>query len=221
MNVEEAAAQLGVSPRRVRALIADGKIPAKRVGTRWEITAEPAARPSRRPLSELSRRMLAKALHYGTLAGVTSHARTRTAERLRLLRAAEDPGSILLDWWGHQPDAEPDAYVRSLLQRAAAGDVAGVRVTVHRPKAAYLATTGRLSDRIATERAVQGLSIPKLAEITGIDERNIRALERGRAQASPGPARKILRALEVKPSALPPLEAEAVPQVRSLTKGTR
>ncbi len=38
MNTRDAAAELGVSPRRVRALIASGAIIAHKAGAEWEIS---------------------------------------------------------------------------------------------------------------------------------------------------------------------------------------
>lgn len=37
MTTKEAAALLGISPRRVQALIKSGRLPAKRIGRDWHI----------------------------------------------------------------------------------------------------------------------------------------------------------------------------------------
>lgn len=203
MDVNETAAQMGVTPRRVRALISEGKIPARRSGAKWVVTGLPTVR-SRRPLSPTSRQRLVTALRSRSLAGLEGQALARTAHRLRSLRTEDDPARLLLDWWGGRAD-EADAYVRNLLQRAMAGDSAGVREELRRRRPAYLSTVGRLADRIETERRVHGLSRAGLAEIAGVERAAVLDLERGRAARTPGPARRILRALDVVPSALPPM----------------
>lgn len=194
---------MGVTPRRVRALISEGKIPAQRSGGKWVVTDLPGAR-SRRPLSPASRVQLAKALHSRSLSGLDGQALSRTAARLHLLRTSDNPARILLDWWGGTAN-EKDAYVRNLLQRAIAGDTAGVREELRRRRPAYLSTADRLADRIATERRIHGLSHAELAEKAGVERTVVLDLERGRATHSPGPSRRVLRALDVVPSALPPM----------------
>ena len=94
MNVAEAADQLGVSPRRVRALIAAGRVNAAKVGTSWQVETLPDGRRHRRPLSVRSRRMLVHALHYRTLTGLSGTDRSRTAARIRALRTADDPDDL-------------------------------------------------------------------------------------------------------------------------------
>lgn len=202
MDVNEAALKLGVSPRRVRALISGGKIPVYRSGERWETEALPPAR-SRRPLSVRSREQLTKALRSRSLRGLAGQARARTARRLNLLRTADDPATILLDWWGGQAE-EKDAYVRNLLERTLAGDTAGVRDALRRRHPAYLAKTERLSDRVGTERRIQGLSREELAHTAGVNVSDVLDVEHGRPMRTPGPSHRILKALGITPSALPP-----------------
>lgn len=48
MDVEQAAAALDVSPRRVVAMIAAGQIAATKVGGSWQIADLPNVRPQRR-----------------------------------------------------------------------------------------------------------------------------------------------------------------------------
>ena len=58
VGVQEAARRIGVSPRRVRQMIADGKLPARRVGRAWAIgehAVKPSARrPAHRPWKPVS-----------------------------------------------------------------------------------------------------------------------------------------------------------------------
>lgn len=203
MDVAEAADQLGVTSRRVRALISEGKIPAHRVGAKWSITALPVRR-IRRPLSLASRQRLAKVLHSRSLKGLEGQALVRTADRVRQLRESDSPARLLLDWWGGKPD-EKDVYVRNLLQRALAGDEDGVRDELRRRHPAYLSTRARLADRITAERRIRGLSAAQLADAAGVRAFIVRDLEKGRPIRSPGPSRRVLRALDIVPSALPPM----------------
>lgn len=204
MNVNQAAEQMKVTPGRVRALIKSGRISAHRSGRRWEIDSLSPTR-TRRPLSEKSRRQLAAALHSRSLRGLDGQARARTAERLRLLRSVEDPGALLLEWWGGTTE-DDDRFIRSLLRRAAAGDRDGVRETLRKRRPAYLASTALLADTVGTERRIQGLNRAQLALLADVPETTVRLLERGAAMRTPGPSRRVLKALDIVPTALPPME---------------
>jgi DNA-binding transcriptional regulator YiaG len=208
MDVNEAAAMLGISPRRVRALISKGQVRARKDGTRWVIDAVPPKRRKRRPLSLRSRTQLAQALRSWSLAGLEQHDRSRTAERLRALTTSDDPGSLLLDWWGGMVEAD-NAYVRSLLERARAGDADGVRETLSWRRTAYLATTDLLAGRVSIERLMRGLTTAHLASLANVSVETLRAIERGVPQATPGASLRVLRALDVEPVALPPLAVNA------------
>lgn len=196
--------RMGVTPGRVRTLINNGRISAHRSAGKWHIDDLPLAR-TRRPLSPRSREQLATALHTRSLQGLDGQERARAARRLHLLRTSSDPASLLLEWWGGQA-LEKDRFVRNLLERSLAGDTAGVRDSLRQRHPAYLATLTRLSDRVGTERRIQGLTLKQLAEQAGIPESMLRAIERGTALRSPGPSRKVLKVLGVTPSALPPLD---------------
>lgn len=57
LTTEQAAARLGVSPRRVRAMIAAGRLAAQQVGRDWLISPEAIrdyrpGRPGRRPKAQ-------------------------------------------------------------------------------------------------------------------------------------------------------------------------
>ena len=92
-----------MSARRVRALIAAGRVNAAKVGTSWQVETLPDGRRHRRPLSVRSRRMFVHALHYRTLTGLSAPIVRRTAARIRALRTADDPSALLADWWGGAP----------------------------------------------------------------------------------------------------------------------
>ncbi len=201
MNVQEAARALGVSPRRVRALIAAGRIPAVRAGREWRVHELEPTR-SRRPLSPRSRDILAHALHFRSLRGLTGQDRARTAARIRELRASQHPGRLLVDWWGGRPDGR-DAYVSSLIARALAGDEDGVREAVRRRVPEYLARADALADRVATERAVQGMTRERLATVAAVPVTSVADVESSRPGTPPAQIRRILRALGVEPVALP------------------
>src|SRR5262245_74781 len=59
VGVAEAAAQLGVSPQRVRQLVQEGLLPARRIGGRWVFDTRTLARraENRRPGRPLSPRV--------------------------------------------------------------------------------------------------------------------------------------------------------------------
>lgn len=199
---------MGVTPRRVRALIDKGELPAHKVGSRWVVDSLPSARRQRRPLSSRSRSHLERALRAWSLAGLDGQERIRTAKRLLELQTAANPASILLDWWGGTAEAT-DAFMRNLLERALRGDADGVRATLRRSHPAYLATLERLSDRVSTERLIKGYSREALADLAKVSVETLAAIEAGRPTTSPGPSRRVLRALDVSPTALPPMGAQS------------
>ncbi len=55
LSIPEAAAKLGKSPRQVRAMILNGQLPARKVGSRWLIDANDLA-PSDQQLAATERK---------------------------------------------------------------------------------------------------------------------------------------------------------------------
>ncbi|MFF2085795.1 hypothetical protein ACFVVM_18615 [Nocardia sp. NPDC058176] len=206
MNVADYADLAGLSPRRVRALVRAGAIPARKVDGRWVVDApRPLRRAARRPLSETSRRALVGALHSKSLDGLSGQLRARTAERLRLLRTAEDPAELLVDWWAGQAPTHLDGG-SNLVVHAIAGNSARVREVLHRPRRAYLRYRSSLARVVRDERAVQGLTRDDLAEHAGVDRELVAMIEREAATNDIGGIRKILRVLSVEPTALPAMD---------------
>jgi excisionase family DNA binding protein len=204
MDVKQAAERLGVTPRRVVALIANGRIEATKVGRRWEVTKVPGAR-SRRPLSVRSRQSLAHALHERTLSGLEGQERARTAARVSRLRASQDPAALLADWWGGEVESRPVNFGTNLVEHAIAGDRAYVREALHRRRREYLRRPEDLADVVSAERRIQGFSIDDLARTAGVAVSDVRRLERGLPMSTPSTARRVLDVLSVEPTALPDL----------------
>lgn len=204
MNVGELAERMGVTPRRVRALIASGRISAVKVGNSWEITDSGDRARQRRPLSARSRDQLAKALHYRSLRGLRGHDRARTAARIRLLRTSADPSGLLVDWWGGQPDQKVNGGT-NLVAHAIAGNVEHVKAMLALRREEYLRRPDDLADLVASERAILGLSRQELAEAAGVPLDVVTRLERAKPVASPGDMRRVLRTLDIHAVALPDL----------------
>ena len=161
MNVAEYASKLGVTPRRVRALIKSGAVQAEKTGRGWDIQA-PDGHPQqyRRPLSIRSRRALAAALHQRTLAGLTGQVRARTAARIRALREADDQAALLVDWWGGQ-SPEGINFGANLVAHALRGDEEYVRDRIRLRRTGYLRRRADLAEMVRTERAIVGISRPR------------------------------------------------------------
>ncbi len=199
MKVTEAATQMGVSPRRVRAMAAEGRIPARREGSAWVI--EGLASPKgRRALSARSWQHLAKALKQRSLDGLSGQERARTAARIKQLRTSDHPSRLLTDW---QPSNAPrDVFLDSLVAHAERNDDSYLKRALGRP-AEYLRSSQELAQIVSSERAIRGESRRRLAAAAGVSEGLVRDIESGRPLASPGQVRRVLRTLEVKPTALP------------------
>ncbi|QJU52547.1 excisionase family DNA-binding protein [Herbiconiux sp. KACC 21604] len=199
MNVTEAAAQLGVSPRRVRALIADGRIRAHRVGVGWEIEGL-APSKERRALSVRSWLMLGRAVRSRALVGLSGHDRMRTAERIRRLRESDRPSRLLADW--RPADAPAELYLDSLTARANRADDDYIRAALQRGPE-YLRSRVDLAEVVASERAIRGESREELAERASVSARLVKSIESSQPLTSPGEVRRVLRALDIEPTALP------------------
>lgn len=205
MNVNEYAAATGVTPRRVRALIHSGALRAVRRGQLWEILDEPKRTLSRRPLSKASQQALATAVHQRTLAGLTGQSRARTAARIRTLRQAENPAELLADWWGRKPPETLNGGT-SLVLQALHGNTDTVRERLtHRPTE-YLRRWEDLAEVVSSERTIQGLTRAQLAASAEVDPATVTAIETARPVNSPSALRRVLRVLNIEPSALPPLD---------------
>lgn len=204
MNVSETARALGVTPRRVRARIEAGSIDAHKVGGRW-VVGEPVVVTRRRPLSVSSRDALSRALTQRTLGALTGQQRARTAARIRALRASEDPAQLLIDWWGGRVP-HGIGFAQSLVANALAGEREYVKSVFHRPRTEYLRRGTDLADVIRTERAIRGLTRRQLADAAHVAPDALASLERAEPLTSPAAARRILRYLNIEPTALPDLE---------------
>lgn len=198
----EAADQLGVSPRRVRAMAADGRIPAHREGSAWVIEGL-TTRKGRRSLSQRSWQHLAKALKQRSLEGLSGQEKARTAARIRQLRNAEYPSRLLLDW--HPPNAPRDVFLDSLVAHAERNDDSYLRRALGRP-VEYLRSSQELAHVVSSERAISGGSRKWLAATAGVPEDLVRDIEAGRPLTSPGQVRSVLSALEIEATALPNME---------------
>ncbi|MFD3707640.1 helix-turn-helix domain-containing protein [Nocardia sp. NPDC058658] len=206
MNVAEYAELAGVSPRRVRALAAGGSLAARKMEGRWVIDEDPPGRHAvRRPLSEVSQHALARVLHTKSLTGLSGQVRARTAQRLRLLRSAQDPAQLLVDWWGGRPPTHLDGG-SNLVVHAIAGNAARVREVLHRPRREYLRCPATLAQVVRDERVIQGMTRSELAERAGVDRELVADIERVARLNDLVGLRKILRALHIEPTALPAMD---------------
>lgn len=192
----------GVSARRVRALIASGSIAAMRHGRRWQIDERSIREtPSRRPLSPNSRQALSTVLQSRSIETLHGQMRRRTAARVRALRESEDPAALLADWWGRQAPVILDVG-SSLAARAIAGDHQGVRQQLRRRSSRYLREPADLAAAVLTERTIRGLSLQDAAAAAGVETKLLRSIESGDA-APLAAIRRVLRVLDIQPSALP------------------
>lgn len=199
MNVNEASAQLGVSPRRVRAMAADGRLLAHRKGREWVIEALSEPKGSR-ALSVRSWQHLATALKQRTLEALSGQERARTAARIRRLRSSEHPSRLLLDW--RPSNAPRDAFFDSLVAHAERNDESYLRHALSRP-AEYLRSSKDLAQVVASERVIRDESRSSLAAAANVSEDLVRDIELARPLTSPGQVQRVLRALGIEATALP------------------
>ncbi|MGB9036543.1 MAG: helix-turn-helix domain-containing protein [Paeniglutamicibacter sp.] len=206
MNVGEASQALGVTERRVRALIQQGKLKAHKIGRAWQIDDIELRRALRRPLSEHSRLSLSTALHNRSLTGLSGQDRKRTAKRIAELRASDNPAAMLVDWWGGKHWG-PLNFGTNLVDHALAGNSTYVREALHRTRREYLRKPEDLADVVSSERLIQGFTQSELADKSHVSLGDLQKIERAVGLPSPSPSRKILRVLNILPTALPNLAA--------------
>lgn len=135
LPVRDTAAVLGVSPRRVTAMVAAGVLVGRRRGRRWEISRGSVAARMRsqarpvRPISSASLQLLKDALEVS--AGrtpspewlrATSRDRARATQRADRLRRDPHPASLLRAWVGprHDPSVREVRLPRHALDAAGA-----------------------------------------------------------------------------------------------------
>lgn len=207
MNTRDFADAHGISERRVRALIRSGSLQAEKRGGIWQIDARSWRRAAtRRPLSQASREALADAIHLRSIVQLAGQTRSRTAARLRTLRATDDPAALLSDWWGGKAPRITNAGT-SLVARAIAGDTRGVREQLDQRPSEYLRRREDLAHSVLSERSIQGLSRAVLADRAEVGVGVIRAIEAG--ERTPiGATRRVLRELGIQPTALPSMDVE-------------
>lgn len=100
VGVDEVAARLGVSPRRVRSLIDVGRIPARRVSGRWVIDEArvPRSAAVARPMSPRVAWALISILSGQAPEGLSQPERSRLFARYRHMLSAQDRAAVLRSW---------------------------------------------------------------------------------------------------------------------------
>lgn len=97
LTVSEAAERIGVSDRRVRAMIAAGRLPAQQILGRWAVADDAVStftdRPAGRPLSQRSAWQV-----LGYLTGTVRRLPARLEQRVLALDTVEHPEKALVAW---------------------------------------------------------------------------------------------------------------------------
>lgn len=182
-------------------MVAAGRIPAHKQGAEWVIQ-KPVTPKSRRALSESSWQHLIKALKQRSLEGLSGHDRGRTATRIWQLRNSENPSQLLADW--HPVNASQDVFSDSLVNQAKQGNNIYLKFALTKP-VEYLRSSKDLANVVSSERTIQGMSRQQLATAAKVDEGLVRDIELRRPLSSPSSVRRVLRVLEIEPTALPDL----------------
>lgn len=99
MSVKEAAARLGVSERRVQALIEAGRLPARRVGRMWLVPVADLSRVKyrSRPLSPRAAHAVVRSVS-GKPSLLAGSEAARHHSRMAALVADADPAALLRSW---------------------------------------------------------------------------------------------------------------------------
>ena len=120
ISVAEAASRLGVNVQRVHQRIADGSLPAERVGHQWTVEDADVARlhgrPTGRPLSARSAWVLALVAAAEVSTASEFAAPDRSRARVRLRRLLDDARELSAAQDQEAASAELAARLRSLLR---------------------------------------------------------------------------------------------------------
>ena len=206
MDVKEYAKANSISERGVRKLIERGRVQATRnPGSKaWVIEDSSGTRQarSRRPLATHSQEALIQFFRTNNFAALDPKTKQRTAQRIRYLRGADEPSAILADWFAGQSPVGLNAG-SNLVAHAVAGHDDRVRLVLHRKHAEYLRERVDLAQRVRDERAIRGLTRAQLGAAADVDLPILSSIERGKSVASVAAVRRVLRALDIEPSAIP------------------
>lgn len=142
LTVAEVATRIGVSDRRVRAMIASGRLPAQRVLGRWAVPASAVSgftdRPAGRPLSQRTAWQV-----LGYLAGTTEEVPAGLQQRVLALDTTEHPEKSLVAWLASRGKMLPlrgsdVARLEADHRIVAGGDRAFSALVRHAPLLAYV-----------------------------------------------------------------------------------
>ncbi len=146
-SVADFARREGISPRRVRALIRAGKLPARRVGRQWLVDQVSVHRPSpSRPLGERMRASVIAALSGYSIDERSASERFRLRRYIEELRHSENP-DLILGAWIPETAAVALAVAPSDLEDLAR-DTRLVKTGFSDPRA-HIAASGQLEGRVA------------------------------------------------------------------------
>ena len=151
VGVGEAARRLNVSARRVRQMITDGKLPARRVGRVWAIDERDLAavgrRPAHRPWKPSSAWAVLAAADGATLPSLPAYERHRALKRLQV--GLPSIVSLLSEradrrtFYAHPADVDRIVAAPGVVRTAAsAADEHGIDLMGPGPAEAYVTETG-------------------------------------------------------------------------------
>lgn len=146
-SVVEYAQREGISPRRVRALIAQGSLPARQVGRNWLVDQASAHRPAAsRPLADRMRKNLLAVLSGEASEGLSASERLRLRRYRSDLVQSPDPDRILAAWVRAAAPQRLQVAARDLPDLAADDRI--VKTGFSDPRA-EIAAAGQLEARVA------------------------------------------------------------------------
>lgn len=195
MKMKELAQREGISVQRAARLARDGRVHATKVDGKWVVdSSSPVSKRSRRPLSPQSRADFLHFLDKATLDGITGSRKKRAGERVRTFIAAEDPATLLREWWAGGPAPEGRGF--AVLVRLALDGRDSVLIHDRQKGLGgwILDNPHDIAGRVSDWRAIRGTSVQELSELTGVSESHIRTIER--TGYSPGGNRDVARVVQ-------------------------
>lgn len=179
MNVKEFAAEQDISERRVRQLIAAGKISAVKNRGKWNIQTVSRKASTRRPLSNLQQDDLLAYFFNPTLFMQTTkgYRKSRTLGYVGQLERSARPDELLLDWFqGSTPEGPAvAAIVRELRTNGTKYALPALKAYLH--KRSPIAQKASVGARAEAARLKSGLSRSQAAAMANSTVKEIKNIE--------------------------------------------
>lgn len=178
MSISDFAAARKVTVQHARRLAREGKVPARRDGKRWEVVNADVPARTRRSLGAQVREDLGVFIRTRTMDHVTGMRKQRLANAVRQLRAAQNPASLLREYFAGHP-VPSDIAGAALVKAAINGLDRAVDSSLAMRPTYVLRSPDEFAKRLVEHRLLLDLTSAEVAGSVSVPESTVRRVERG------------------------------------------